>query len=195
MDSTLFYQPTENSSNRIGEETVNGDIHDCTTWPWAGYECRRADVAFVDFDSGVSGNRGLIARTTGNNSITIDNEYPRWRVVSEESDGGEVGEIIVMVGRTTGTYTPVISRRCVYVPNELDIVMECQNQAAAPRIPDGDSGAPIFKITNTPQYGDVRLYGIFWGSNVDEIIYSPMGQIQAGSELGSIGSCASGFGC
>ena len=115
-----------------------------------------------------------------------------------ESASGEVGETLVLVGRSTGTYTPVIKRLC---ENKLvneggeDFVLECQDIGAAPGMQDGDSGAPVFKITNSPQTGDVRLYGIFWGSSGSEIAYSPLHQIQTGTELGSLRTCTAAIGC
>ena len=57
VDSTAFYQPTVSSTdvNRIGEETVDGDLFDCPS-SWAGYPCRWADASFIRFDSGASGD-------------------------------------------------------------------------------------------------------------------------------------------
>ena len=196
MDSTIFYQPSKSNNNRIGKETVDGSLFDCSS-PWVGYECRLADVAFIKFDSGITEDMGHIARTTGNGSITINTSNPRWRIVSESSSG-EVGQIIVFVGRTTGTYTPIIKELCFDAMVEEegeDIVMECQDIGGASWIPAGDSGAPVFKITNSPENGDVSLYGILWGSNRSEIIYSPMDQIQDTKELGSIRTCALEIGC
>jgi hypothetical protein len=199
MDSTIFYQPRKSNNNRIGKETVDGSLFDCS-WPWVGYKCRLADVAFIKFDkfdSGIREDMGHIARTTGSGSITINTSNPRWRVVSESSSGA-VGQIIVFVGRTTGTYTPIITDICIdgIVEEEgEEIIMKCQDYGSAPHIPDGDSGAPVFKITNSPQNGDVRLYGILWGSDADEIAYSPMDQIQDSKELGSIRTCAIEIGC
>jgi hypothetical protein len=137
---------------------------------------------------------GHIARTTGNGSITINTSYPRWRVVSETSSG-VVGQILVIVGRSTGTYTPILQNLCVNVINEEDIIMVCQDIASAPHLADGDSGAPVFKITNSPKYGDVSLYGILWAADSETMSYSPMGQIQRSSELGSIRTCAREIGC
>ncbi len=98
-----------------------------------------------------------------------------------ESSRGMVGQVLVLVGRSTGTYTPVIKRLCEdKLVNEggEDFVLQCrwcgQDIGAAPGMQDGDSGAPVFKITNSPQTGDVRLYGIFWGSSDSEIAYSPL---------------------
>jgi len=41
----------------------------------------------------------------------------------------------------------------------------------------GDSGSPVFKITNSPSMNDVMLYGIVWGGQVvsgeRQFMYSP----------------------
>ena len=62
---------------------------------------------------------------------------------------------------------------------------------------DGDSGAPVFRITDSPQNGDVSLYGILWGGSSidDEIVYSPMDAIENSNELGAINTCALEIGC
>lgn len=184
MSSTKFYQPREASNNKIGQETVGGagTTYACPA-PWWGATCRRADVAFVRFDSGIDEDMGHIARTTGNGSITINNSYPRYRVVSEGD--GRVGQVVVMVGRTTGSYASVISRLCVDRDTEDEIIVQCSDMVSMTNPPDGDSGAPVFRITNSPKYGDVRLYGILWGGDWqdDEYAYSPMHQIQTSTEL------------
>ena len=194
-ESTVFYQPEKSADNRIGQEAVDGTIFDCPKYPWIGKKCRLADVAFIRFDQGVASDMGHIARTTGNGSITISTSNPRWRIVSESSNG-VVGQIIVMVGRTTGTYTPIIYDICMDVLNvDANVVMQCQDIGTAPHTGSGDSGSPIFKITNSPKSGDVNLYGIMWGGNSDSIVYSPMDQIQNWRELGSIRTCALEIGC
>ncbi len=194
-ESTVFYQPEKNAENRIGQETVDGVIFDCPDYPWKGKKCRLADVAFIKFDQGIKSDMGHIARTTGNGSITISASNPRWRIVSESSSG-VVGQIIVMVGSTTGTYTPILYDLCMDVVNvDQNVVMQCQDIGTAPHTGKGDSGSPIFKITNSPKSGDVSLYGIMWGGNTDQIVYSPMDQVQHWRELGSIRTCALEIGC
>ncbi len=65
--------------------------------------------------------------------------------------------------------------------------MLCQVHAIGYRLP-GDSGAPVFKITNSPNTNDVELVGIMFGGIVGEgteqdiIGYSPIRQVY--SELG-----------
>lgn len=58
----------------------------------------------------------------------------------------------------------------------------------------GDSGAPVFRRTRSPQDDDVRLMGILWGGIEGEsFVYSKMNQIQ--NELGPLSTCAAGFNC
>ena len=63
----------------------------------------------------------------------------------------------------------------------------------------GDSGSPVFKITNSPMSGDVILYGILWGGDFagTEFVFSPIGtsNIQRATELGALTTCATGFTC
>ncbi len=201
-DNTVVHQATkDDDDNRIGKETVDGDLFDCSGRKWAGYQCRLADASFIKYDSGVSNDLGKIARTTGSRSITISKSNPRFRVVSEGS--GHVGQIVVMVGRSTGMYATAIQETCADVtlspPSGGTVVMLCQDFAAITTLPRGDSGAPIFKITNSPRYGDVRLYGVVWGEDTHpsypSMVYSPIAQIQAYNELGSLRTCAAPYTC
>ena len=61
----------------------------------------------------------------------------------------------------------------------------------------GDSGSPIFKITDSPNPHDVRLYGIVWGGSAedDEVVFSPLPSIENSNELGAIRTCALEIGC
>jgi hypothetical protein len=79
------------------------------------------------------------------------------------------------------------------------IVQLCQDRVSA-GVAGGDSGSPVFKITNSPQTNDVTLFGILWGGALDgsSFTYSPINNIQNGksnTELGPLTTCASGFSC
>ena len=74
-DRTNFYQHEYSSSNRIGKETRDGKVVDCPS-PWEGKKCRWSDAAFIQYNPGFDGDRGDIARTTGNGSRTIDDDNP-----------------------------------------------------------------------------------------------------------------------
>jgi secreted trypsin-like serine protease len=75
-----------------------------------------------------------------------------------------------------------------------NITYLCQALVEASAV-NGDSGAPVFRITNSPQTNDVALMGILWGGNTAGTIfvYSKMSQIQG--ELGTLNTCATGFSC
>ena len=130
-------------------------------------------------------------------SHTIRHDKPRWRIVSD-TVAGQVGQSTVFVGRTSGTYTPaVINNTCFDVYRaDRDVMMICQTKATAQGTGGaGDSGAPVFKITDSPDDGDVNLYGILWGGNSTTILYSSVQQIQHSSELGTLRSCDSSLTC
>ena len=77
----------------------------------------------------------------------------------------------------------------------------CQDVVKA-NVNAGDSGSPIFRITNSPAADDVRLYGLLWGGGTIEGIgtvyaFSALGtrNVQRASEMGPLTTCASGFNC
>ena len=166
---------------------------DCPS-PWEGKKCRWSDAAFIQYNPGFDGDRGDIARTTGNGSRTIDDDNPRFRIVRERSSG-VVGHVLMFIGRTTGMVTPILDRLCVNMVY-TDYVIRCQDIASGIGA-FGDSGAPVFRVTNTPNTGDVELYGVMWGGVEDdrEVYYSPMDQIQWTSELNPLKTCAPDEGC
>ena len=59
------------------------------------------------------------------------------------------------------------------------IVQLCQDVVKA-RVAGGDSGSPVFRITNRPSANDVRLYGVLWGGGT----LSPYGTVFVFSALG-----------
>lgn len=77
--------------------------------------------------------------------------------------------------------------------------MLCQGRVKA-NIQSGDSGSPVFKITNSPSSGDISLYGILWGRQNPfwpwdpvRFYFSVIWWIE--TELGTLTTCASGFSC
>ena len=64
VEGTLFGQNTLTSANRIGVETVDPPFFGAPTWGCpSNRQYRMSDSAFAAYDSGVSFNRGYIART------------------------------------------------------------------------------------------------------------------------------------
>ena len=114
-----------------------------------------------------------------------------------------VGERLDKVGRTTGRSQGRVLFTCVdlSVAAPSNITQLCQDIVLA-TVAGGDSGSPVFKVTNCPNRDDVTLYGILWGalsvSGQTAFAYSPIGNgnVQRRSEMGRLTEiCASGFSC
>ena len=93
--------------------------------------------------------------------------------------------------------SPSISLLCqdahTTTPSGGTIILRCQDVASSADAQDGDSGAPVFRVAPYPLNGDVKLYGILWGEDNNNIAYSPIDQIQYSIELGALNTCAPGF--
>jgi hypothetical protein len=186
VESTVHYQPSVASSNRIGVETVDPTYFTGGSCP-SGRRCRYSDSAFARRDSGVSASQGFIARTPLN-SISW-NGVDTYRITAEGDPF--VGLSVTKVGRTTGRTQGSVSRTCTnFNVAGSTITQLCQAQASYSSN-SGDSGSPVFSIRSG---NDVTLRGIHWGSGG---VFSPIGttNIQRSSELGPITTCASGFSC
>lgn len=101
-----------------------------------------------------------------------------------------------MVGRTNGWTSGDVSNTCTNVSYGSSYKVLCQHVADY-ESGGGDSGAPIFRVVNSPSTNDVHLGGIHW-ANADGglSIYSPIDLIH--TELGATSiwrSCAPGFSC
>lgn len=197
VESTAFYQPTFSTANRIGVETVDPQYRTGGECP-SGRECRYSDSAFVQLDPLVTASMGYIARPTGINSgTTIDHNNPHFRIVNENITP-YLGDLVNKVGRSTGWTQGNISRTCVNtnpdIPNRT-ITLLCQDKVTAV-VDLGDSGSPVFRITNSPSPGDVILYGILWGKSPSDgsFWFSRNAFVQRSDELGTLQTCASG-GC
>ena len=116
-----------------------------------------------------------------------------------ETSSPVVGETLNKVGRTTGWTRGTVSATCVNTNVAgTNITQLCQGFVNA-GVAGGDSGSPVFRVTNAPASGDVRLYGILWGGNSAGtlFVFSPIGSvnIQRSTELGPLTTCAPGFSC
>ena len=199
VDGTLFYQPSSTvNPTAIGEETIDPPFSSSHPQCESGEVCRYSDSAFVRLaPSGVSQNLGKIAKTTALGSITVDHST-KFRIVGEDTLT-TVGETIHKVGRTTGWITATITNTCVRSHRLGGGVLICQDLASGDS-DGGDSGAPVFRITDTPSQGDVELLGISWGggdSGGDSwFVISPIGNIYI--DLGSTDTweaCDPSFSC
>jgi hypothetical protein len=187
---TKHYQPTRADANLIGTESADPQFFTKGICP-ISYKCRWSDSAFDQLASGVTADLGFIARPDGVNtgSLTIAGSF---RVVGEAPSNATVGETLNKVGRTTGWSQGPVTRSCVHTGVfGSNILLLCQDFVRA-SVAGGDSGSPVFRITDT---NDVQLYGILWGGGGSDFVYSPMANIQRVGELGPLTTCASGFTC
>lgn len=191
VQNTIEYQPNVSSSNRLGVETVDPPYLSGGPCP-VGLYCRYSDSAFIRRDSTVSGTRGRIARP-GIGSYAW-NSANTFRIVGKGD--ALVGQTVAKVGRTTGRTQGVVKLTCAnaVIGNRGFFCQTMTNLVAGP----GDSGSPIFRITNSPAANDVRLSGILFGGNSTYTFISPISGVQRSiypAELGSLGVCATGFNC
>lgn len=140
-----------------------------------------------------SSTLGTIAKPpTG---MTTWNGSDIFRITAEAATGVGVGTVVFAVGQTSGWSSGNVTNSCVDVNVAgSDIRMLCQNIAGYLSNP-GDSGAPVFRITNSPATRDVELSGINWGGpdNGSYGVFRIISWVQ--TELGTLDTCAAGFSC
>jgi hypothetical protein len=200
VQKTIFHQPAPSgTTNRIGLETRDPAYFTGGACP-SGRRCRYSDSAFarVPHTSGpaVTATRGLIARPVALNSLTVGSTNFR---ITSEATFPVLNETLNKVGRTTGWSQGRVVGTCLNT-NVGNVMLLCQDWVRA-NVNGGDSGSPVFRITNSPATRDVRLYGVLWGSGSlsgsRAFIFSALGSfnVQRASEMGTLTTCAAGFSC
>jgi hypothetical protein len=190
IENTVFYQPTVSANNRIGLEWA--DPAHWTGWPCpAGWRCRYSDSAYAKYDGAILYARGYIARTLGIGSIWIDHDFPRYRITGEMTMP-TAGETLNKMGRTTGRTEGAVDYTCIDISHTPGIMYLCQDHFTA-YAAGGDSGSPVFKITDSPSYSDVTLYGMLNPTDPTGSWFSSVLTIQF--DLGLLSTCAPGFNC
>lgn len=200
---TIFHQPSASgTANRIGVETRDPAYFTGGACP-ARRKCRYSDSAFarIPHTSGpsVTAARGVIAKPVALNSITLTTG--RFRITSENSVP-VLNETLNKVGRTTGWTRGKVVLTCLNTNvSGTNITQLCQDVVKA-HVAGGDSGSPVFRVTNRPAPNDVRLYGILWGGGSlpgygTVFVFSALGtrNIQRSAEMGTLTTCAAGFRC
>ena len=163
-NNTIFYQPLAlNDTYRIAIETRDPAYFTGGVCP-SRKRCRYSDTAFARLPHpsgpGVTIARGVIAKPDALNGLTVTTG--RFRVTGENSTP-VLNETLNKVGRTTGWSQGKVVLTCVNASvSGTSIVQLCQDVVKA-RVAGGDSGSPVFRITNRPSANDVRLYGVLWG--------------------------------
>jgi hypothetical protein len=207
VDNGRYWQPTRPTldGDQIGHETVDPAFF--TGWPCPpNRRCRHSDANFVQRAADQTATRGGIARVALGSTSWAGNTF--FRVTSENprlEERAHLNQTFQKVGRTTGrTQGPLVevcrdtrlyARGFLGVPIDTGITYLCQGVVRA-RAAGGDSGSPVFRVTNHPRVDDVELAGVLWGEGRDAagnllFVFSPMNRVQ--SELGFLSPCAAGI--
>lgn len=181
VQSTGFYQPSH-SATHIGTEVTDPEVSSSLTGCPSGMKCRRTDSAFIELEPGIDFSLGKIAKPTGGGT-TVSHTHS-FRIVSDTSVAA-VGDTVHKVGKETGQTGGRVHRTCYKHEYWFDITVLCLDGASYAK-KGGDSGGPVFRITNSPNTNDVQLVGIHTGEQriVDDLggtttfaVYSPVGSI------------------
>lgn len=185
VTGTTYRQPA--FGVQIGVEVLDPPFFTGAPCP-PGRICRYSDAALAQYFDPADCEFGAIARTDGFQSITIDPNVPRWKIVSKLS-GAVVGHRVAKVGRTTGWTEGIVSDTCVDVNVAgQNITRLCQSIVGAlpPNDPDhhlpivggGDSGSPVF-LRRIPT-SVAALVGILWGGDQPGtvFVFSPIKNIE-----------------
>lgn len=207
VDHTKFYQPdTTDSANLIGKEKIDPPFSSGLTGCPSGKVCRWSDSAFVGFTPG-DWTFGRIAKT-GYNRTSVNHDA-KFRIV-KDIGSISVGDVVSKVGRTTGWTNATVDKTCTIYDYEADLNRHLLCQATATmrnsKTDGGDSGAPVFIITNSPSTNDVELVGIHISGGPDKdkdgnvigwfVAFSPIGGVYR--DLGvsdTWDSCDTSIGC
>ena len=175
-EGTIYHQPEQSgTANRIGREFRDPKYRSGGGCP-AGVKCRWSDTTFVDapHKSGpdVDLGHGIIARPRNQKgSLKIKHNRDEFRITSVASGntlGPLAGGKVSKSGRTTGYSSGKVTGTCLNIlVAGTNLGQFCQDQVDA-RVDSGDSGSPVFIVTNDPKRDDVTLVGILWGGSADK---------------------------
>ena len=194
--------PIFNTANRIGYEVLDPPLY--TGNPYgvsylacpSGKQCRMSDAGFGIFDGDYTSTpRGYIARPASLGTVNW-NGSDKYRVTEIGYPEGSVRA----VGRTSGMSSGTIVSTCVSVgvADHPNVVQNCQYIGTYSSQP-GDSGGPVFRVTNSPSTHDVMFVGLNWGrlESEDEAygVVSPWPLALVDFYPYDIRVCAAGFSC
>ena len=171
VQNTKFYQPSKSvNPTAIGQEKtdpgLSADLRGCPS----GHQCRFSDAAFIEYASGVSRTLGTIAKPLSYRALTVSSSES-YRIVKDVTST-RVNETVYKVGRVTGLTSGKVERVCadqakvIRKPSGDVVVTKLLCQVEVKGLGKvGDSGSPVFRITNSPSQNDVELLGLLWGVN------------------------------
>ncbi|MEX2376867.1 MAG: hypothetical protein WD848_02420 [Dehalococcoidia bacterium] len=158
--------------------------NDNSNCPATANLCRWSDANFSTIRSGIGYDRGFIANAKMTDT-EIDTNPEQWRISSEGS--GSVNDGVYKVGQKTGRTWGYISQICKTeeVPEDSGDYYLCQNEVTTlmtggfPFADHGDSGGPVFSITDFPAMNDATLRGIVVAGHTaaGKTLFSPIGAI------------------
>lgn len=191
-EGTTYFQPVS-SVDPVSIATEAADPVYVAGGPGCspGKVCRSSDASRALYNAGTASDQGVIAKTTGVNTGSMD-VAGAFSITAQENSATTFSGTINKVGRTTGWTAGTVSNTCVTVNvSGSNVQLQCQtfvtNNAAA-IVGAGDSGSPVFRITS----GDnVTLVGILWGGSGSTLfVFSPLKNIQ--DELGAVDATSGG---
>jgi len=193
VDNGRYWQPTRPPSDgdQVGTERVDPSFFTGGTCP-SGRRCRFSDANFVSAATTIA--RGTIARVPV--GTTDWNRVDLYRVTATGLTF--TGLVVTKIGRTSGISSGAVSAYCVNGNvAQSDITILCTHLVDGAEADPGDSGSPVFRVTNSPNSYDVSLIGILWGESADPaqtiMAFSGYGNIER--EIGDLSVCAGGFSC
>jgi hypothetical protein len=197
VDGGRVWQPTRpaDGTGFVGTETqdseLNAGLLDCP----AGLRCASGDASFYATLAGEAIAQGRIARPPLNS--TTWNGTDTYRITATAGFAAD-NAAVQKVGRTTGRTAGSVTEECEDMTVlDTDIMLFCQQRATYVS-GSGDSGSPVFRITNAAT-NDVTAVGLNWGfaRNLDGSFHSsaftPFLEVEL--EIGNLNVCATGFAC
>ena len=123
---------------------------------------------------------GKIARTEArfplSGSKTIDSSDPYWKITAEGGFPSERDLMEAMGGTNNGWSEGLVYNTCADIETKPGYWARCQYRVTDSGPGDGDSGGPVFEITDEDE-SEVTLHGIIVGGNASYYMFSGLGYI------------------
>jgi hypothetical protein len=191
IPATLFFQP--GGGTPVGVVTVDpcyAGVPTCRKFIFrcpTSRICRYSDSAFARLTVGTGGILGRIARPTFNGIAWNGVDH---FTITNRIDYPLAGATVQKVGITTGWTEGTVNHVCARLRSGDSRTLLCQ-YGASYRTAGGDSGAPVFGITDFATWS-VTLVGIHWGGSspiqgvFTQGFFSPLGGVERADELGPL---------
>jgi hypothetical protein len=193
VEDTQYYQPLSSVDATVIATEVSDPGYVSGGSCSRGKVCRRSDASRELYAGSVESARGVIAKTTGLNSGSLETSG-FFTVTDQDNTNTTFSGTIHKVGRTTGWTAGQVDGTCVTVNvSGSNIQQLCQTLVtnnSEDIVDSGDSGSPTFQVVS----GDnVRLVGILWGGGgTHTFVFSPLKNVE--DELGGVIATADGSG-